>query len=163
MLGRKFISNETIVNRMATTDIADFDLDAFLPYLVNVLGTRLSVELGAEYGRRFGISIAEWRVLAHLSQHERVSVREIFRRVEMDKAKVSRAAMRLEAAGLIHKDVPEGDRRLVALSLTEKGRDLVGEIVPLALDFERSFLSALSEAEAREFRRLVGKLLTPRS
>lgn len=135
-----------------------FDLDDFLPYLVNVLGSRLSVELGAEYGRRFSISIPEWRVLAHLSQYEHVSVREIYRRVEMDKAKVSRAAARLEAAGLIRKEVPQ-DRRLVALSLTEKGRALFAEIAPLALAFEQRFLEKLSPEEAATFRRLVGKLL----
>ena len=81
------ISNETIVNTMSGRGPdggTDFTLDDFLPYLVNVLAARLSVELGAEYGRRFSISIPEWRVLAHLSQHERVSVREIYRRVEMD-------------------------------------------------------------------------------
>ncbi|MGX1307738.1 DNA-binding MarR family transcriptional regulator [Amorphus suaedae] len=137
---------------------AAFHLDDFLPYLVNVLGTRLSVELGADYGRRFSISIPEWRVLAHLSQYEHVSVREIYRRVEMDKAKVSRAAARLEAAGLIRKDVPE-DRRLVALSLTEKGRALFSEIAPLALAFEERFLEKLTPEEAETFRRLVGKLL----
>ncbi|WP_018700857.1 MarR family winged helix-turn-helix transcriptional regulator [Amorphus coralli] len=136
----------------------DFTLDDFLPYLINVLGTRLSVELGAEYGRRFAITIPEWRVLAHLSQHERVSVREIYRRVEMDKAKVSRAAARLEAAGLIRKEVPE-DRRLVALSLTPKGQTLMAEIAPLALDFETRFLERLTPEEARTFRDLVGKLL----
>lgn len=135
-----------------------FDLDDFLPYLVNVLGSRLSVELGAEYGRRFSISIPEWRVLAHLSQYEHVSVREIYRRVEMDKAKVSRAAARLEAAGLIRKEVPD-DRRLVALSLTDKGRALFAEIAPLALAFEQRFLEKLSPGEAATFRRLVGKLL----
>tara|TARA_R110002020_G_scaffold36937_21_gene111507 strand:- start:7758 stop:8201 length:444 start_codon:yes stop_codon:yes gene_type:complete len=135
-----------------------FDLDDFLPYLVNVLGARLSVELGAEYGRRFAISIPEWRVLAHLSQYEHVSVREIYRRVEMDKAKVSRAAARLEAAGLIRKEVPE-DRRLVALSMTAKGRALFAEIAPLALAFEARFLEKLSPGEAAEFRRLVGRLL----
>lgn len=140
-------------------DRRPFDLDSFLPYLVNVLGSRLSVELGAVYGRRFGISIPEWRVLAHLGQHERVSVREIYRRVEMDKAKVSRAAGRLEAMALVEKRESTVDRRLVELSLTQKGRRLFAQIAPLALDFEARFLSVLSAEEAQQFRLLVGKLL----
>lgn len=137
----------------------DFDLDDFLPYLVNVLGTRLSVELGAEYGERFGVSIPEWRVLAHLSQHEQVSVREIYQRVEMDKVKVSRAAARLEAAGLVVKDVPGNDRRLIALSLTDKGRSVFAEIAEIALQFQRRYLAALTPDEVEEFRRLLRKLL----
>ena len=49
--------------------------------------------------------------------------------------------------------------RLVALSLTEKGRALFAEIAPLALAFEQRFLEKLSPEEAATFRRLVGKLL----
>ncbi|MDQ0315957.1 MarR family winged helix-turn-helix transcriptional regulator [Amorphus orientalis] len=136
-----------------------FKLDEFVPYLVNVLGSRLSNELGAEYGERFGISISEWRVMAHLSQHERVSVREIYRRVEMDKVKVSRAAARLEASGLITKEPSEDDRRLVCLSLTPKGHKVFSEVAELALSFEQRYLDKLSPDEAREFRRLLTIML----
>jgi DNA-binding MarR family transcriptional regulator len=122
-------------------------------------GNPLSTELSAEYGQRFGISIPEWRVLAHLSQHERISVREIYLRVQMDKTKFSRAAACLERAGLIEKAVPKDDRRLVALSPTREGRALFSRIAPLALDFERCFFGKLSDEEAAEFRRLVHKLL----
>ena len=138
---------------------ASLDLDQFLPYLVNVLANRLSRELAGVYQARFGISIPEWRVIAHLSQHEDVSVREIHQRVDMDKAKVSRAAARLEAAGLIEKDVNEADRRLVRLQLTRKGRRVFAQIEPLALAYERDALAALSPQESAAFRAAVGKLL----
>ena len=52
------------------------------------------------YGAESGISIPEWRVLAHLAEGGPVSVRDIHARVDMDKSKVSRAAARLEEAGL---------------------------------------------------------------
>lgn len=138
-----------------------FDLDRFLPYLVNVLASRLSTELAQVYEARFGISIPEWRVIAHLSQNQAVSVREVFRRVDMDKAKVSRAAARLEARGFITKRANSDDRRLVKLSLTRKGRRLFEEIAPLALAYERGFLDRLSEREAATFRTLLVKLLSP--
>ena len=138
---------------------AKLDLDQFLPYLVNVLANRLSCELAGVYEARFGISIPEWRVIAHLSQHEDVSVREIHQRVDMDKAKVSRAAARLEAVGFIEKTDNEGDRRLVALRLTRKGRRLFAEIEPLALAYERESLSTLSKSEEAALRSLLNKLL----
>lgn len=134
-------------------------LDAFLPYLLNVLASRVSSELATVYGKRFNISIPEWRVIAHLAQNEKVSVREIHERVDMDKAKVSRAAFRLESAGLVEKRESSVDRRLVELSLTRKGHELVAEIAPLALDYEARLLGTLSPDEARQFRALVVKLL----
>jgi len=142
-----------------TNAVRDFELDRFLPYLVNVLASRLSTELAQVYEARFAITIPEWRVIAHLSQNQEVSVREIYRRVDMDKAKVSRAAARLEARGIIAKRANSDDRRLVKLSLTHKGRRLFDEIAPLALSYEENFLEQLSPREAATFRSLLAKLL----
>ena len=135
------------------------ELDRFLPYLVNTLGNRLSQELGEIYASRFGISIPEWRLIAHLSQHCDVSVREVFVRVAMDKAKVSRAAARLELIGLVEKKVNPIDKRLVSLKLTQKGRELFEQIAPLALAYETEVLASLSSEERETFRQLLGKLL----
>jgi DNA-binding MarR family transcriptional regulator len=92
-----------------------------LPYRVAVTAGRLSREFSRVYQERFGLSRAEWRVMAHLSQEAEVSVREIHARVDMDKSKVSRAATRLEEAGIVTKRISDHDRRLVVLALTDKG------------------------------------------
>ena len=135
------------------------ELDRFLPYLVNTLGNRLSQELGEIYASRFGISIPEWRVIAHLSQHRDVSIREVFSRVAMDKAKVSRAAARLELTGLVEKRVNPADKRLISLKLTEAGRALFEQIAPLALAYETEMLASLSPEEQETFRQLLSRLL----
>ena len=135
------------------------ELDRFLPYLVNTLGNRLSQELGEIYASRFGISIPEWRVIAHLSQHRDVSIREVFSRVAMDKAKVSRAAARLELTGLVEKRDNPADKRLVSLKLTEAGRALFEQIAPLALAYETEMLASLSPEEQETFRQLLSRLL----
>ncbi len=135
------------------------DIDAFLPYLINVLASRMSKELAAIYEARFNITIAEWRVIAHLAQNRNVSVREVHERVDMDKSKVSRAAATLESAGLIEKRVADADKRLVELQLTRKGRKVFADIEPLALAYERSALAALSRKEQAALRGAVDKLL----
>lgn len=142
-------------------DPADFDLDRFLPYRVNVLASRMSRDLARAYEARFGISIPEWRVLAHLAQNRDVSVREIHERVDMDKSKVSRAAARLESLGLIEKKANPADGRLVALQLSRKGRRLFGEIAPIALDYEARALARLDAAERAAFLAALEKLLAP--
>ncbi|MEM6745708.1 MAG: MarR family winged helix-turn-helix transcriptional regulator [Pseudomonadota bacterium] len=139
-----------------------FDLAAFLPYRLARLSAAVSAELAEVYGARHGLGLAEWRVLAHLSQQEAVSVREIHRRVDLEKPRITRAAQRLAAAGLIHRAEGAGDRRLVALSLTSAGRALMDDLIPLALAAEREALSPLTPQEAETFGRLVDKLLAAR-
>lgn len=140
--------------------MSDFDLNAFLPYQLAVLASRTSRQFEARYRARFGLSIPEWRVMAHLSQTDHpVSVREIHMRVDMDKSKVSRAATRLEEAGLIEKTVNAQDRRLISLSLTEKGRQMMDAIIPIAHAFEADLLSRLPAHQAAAFRKAVDLLL----
>ena len=96
-----------------------FDLDGFLPYRLSVAANRISRRFAALHQARTGLSIPEWRVLAHLDRSGAVSVRDITARVYLDKSIVSRAAARLEQAGLLCKSGHDADRRLVTLELTD--------------------------------------------
>lgn len=129
---------------MATT-LPEFDLTGFLPYRLTVAAERLSAGLARRYRADYGISVPEWRVLAHLAHSGKVSVRDIEKRVSLDKSKVSRAASRLEAEGLIAKAVNADDRRLLQLTLTDKGRKLMVELIPLAIDYQKRLEGLVAE------------------
>lgn len=127
----------------------DFDLTAFLPYRLNAAAGRISRAFAERYRTEFGLSIPEWRVLAHLHHAGDVSVRDIEARVDMEKSKVSRAASRLEAAGHITKAVNGADRRLLVLRLTPEGRALVARVIPVAMQFQAEMRARLGpQAEA---------------
>lgn len=128
-----------------TQILEDFDLENFTPYRLAVAAQKLSELLARQYRSHFGISIPDWRVLVHLTQSDGVSIRDIEARVAMEKSKVSRAATRLEEAGLVVKTVNPGDRRLVHLALTDKGRAMMVDLLPLAEAFQDQILEQLGE------------------
>ena len=99
-------------------------------------------------------------MIAHLASEDKISVREIVQRVDMDKSKVSRAATNLEANGIIEKKVDPADRRLIEMQLTRKGKRLFAQIEPLALEFQNAVLEALSERERKQFRKSIDNLLS---
>lgn len=136
-----------------------FDLTAFLPYQLAAASARVSRMFAERYRSEFGISIAEWRVLAHLAQSGTVSVREICARVDMDKPRVSRAAARLEAAGYLTKGENSADRRLVDMALTPAGQDLLRRILPLAHRFQDDIIARLGE-DAPGLRRALTRLIS---
>lgn len=154
-----FLGKVHIVANEMMSRKSEFDLSSFLPYQLAVLANRTSRNFSRHYSEAYGLSIPEWRVMAHLSQVSEVSVREIYERVEMDKSKVTRAAQRLEAIGLIRKVTNSKDKRLVALSLTQEGQSVMAKIVPLADGFAEAFLSALEPKERDVFQSAVRKLL----
>ena len=142
----------------AVAAVTEFDLESFLPYQLAVLASRVSRGFAENYRDRFGISVAEWRVVAHLSTCDRVSIREITERVDMEKSKVSRAASRLQAAGYVAKRTDSRDRRLVELTLTAKGRAMIAAIAPLARQYEADLLEPLGN-DAPRFRKALRRLV----
>ncbi|SDE82911.1 MarR family winged helix-turn-helix transcriptional regulator [Salipiger thiooxidans] len=122
-----------------------FQLDDFLPYRLSVAASQVSRRFAARYGAEAGLTIPEWRVLAHLNHSGQVSVRDIHARVNLDKSMVSRAAARLEGAGYLRKSGHETDRRLVVLELTPEGRALMERLGRIAEAFQAELMAELGE------------------
>lgn len=129
-----------------------FQLDQFLPYRLSVAATQVSRRFASRYAAEAGLTIPEWRVLAHLGQSGAVSVRDITARVNLEKSVVSRAATRLERAGYVRKSDHERDQRLVALELTASGQTLMERLSEIAEEFQAELLTELGE-DASAFRR----------
>jgi DNA-binding MarR family transcriptional regulator len=133
-------------------------LDRFLPYRLSILSNRVSGAIARVYARRFGIAMAEWRVVAVLGQAEPLSAGGVGRRTLMDKVQVSRAVARLLALGLVRRRVPADDRRRTVLSLTPAGRRVYAAVTPVARATEAALLSALDRDERRALDALLTKL-----
>ncbi|SMG33834.1 MULTISPECIES: MarR family winged helix-turn-helix transcriptional regulator [unclassified Paracoccus (in: a-proteobacteria)] len=137
-----------------------FNLDQFLPYRLSVAAAQISRRFAARYAAEAGLTVPEWRVLAHLYHSGAVSVRDINVRVNLDKSMVSRAASRLQEAGWVRKSENDTDRRLVVLELTAEGRALMTRLTRVAEDFQAELLKELgSDAEGidRALTKIIAK------
>ena len=133
-------------------------IEGFLPYRLAVAASQVSRRFAALYEAEAGLTIPEWRVLAHLSQSGPVSVRDINARVNLDKSVVSRAASRLEQAGLLRKSSDDSDQRLVALDLTDQGRALMERLGRIAETFQADLMRELGE-DGPQLSRTLGRLM----
>jgi DNA-binding MarR family transcriptional regulator len=141
-----------------SSDAAQFDLEKFLPYRLSVAANRVSRRFAERYGRRFGLTIPEWRVMAVLGRYGRLAAREVTARTAMDKVKVSRAVQALTARCMLARAVDDEDARVQWLALTEAGRTVHDAIVPLAGELEAEVLEGLSAAEAKALRRALARI-----
>ena len=105
-------------------------LETFFPYRLAVSAETFSRSLTEVYGRGYGLTREQWRVLFHLARAGAVDSLELSRRTSLDKVQVSRAAGRLEAKGLIARNVAEADRRLRLYTITSQGEALFARILP---------------------------------
>lgn len=137
---------------------AEFHLETFLPYRLSVLANRLSRAFARRYQDEFGISIAEWRVIAVLGAFAPLSSNEICDRTEMDKAKVSRAVAALLKAGRIERAPHPTDQRLIQLTLSRPGRKIHDAIVPRARALEAELTREMSRRQLAQIHELLDQL-----
>ncbi len=139
-------------------EIEPLRLEGFLPYRLNMLATEVSQTLARAYGKRFGISIPEWRVLATLGQFGIMTARDIGAHSRMHKTTVSRAVAALEKRRLVIRRANRADMREAFLELSDAGSAIYLEIVPMAKSFSESLCLGLTEAEREVLDRLLDRL-----
>jgi len=133
-------------------------LSEFLPYRMATLSNRISRTIAQLYSERFGLTIPEWRVMAILGERPNISAGEVAEKGAMDKVTVSRAVAKLLKSERISRQFAREDRRRSVLALSDEGKAVYVEIVPLALAYETALLSELTEDERRTLDRLMARL-----
>jgi len=134
------------------------NLKEFLPYRFSIVTNKISRNLGNMYADKFGLSIAEWRVMAVLGQHKDLSADEVCVETEMDKVSVSRAVTKLLNKKQICRKFSDQDRRRSMLQLSSLGYAVYTQIVPIALRFEAELTDVLSKQERKQLNSLLDKL-----
>lgn len=126
-------------------------LEALLLYRLS----RLVVVAGRMVTRlcegRFGITRREWRLLVTLASLGELSSSQLAEHAQLDRARTSKAVGSLVAKALISRQTRAGDRRQVALALTERGRALYDELFPLVRAINAELGTALDAEEATRF------------
>ena len=137
-----------------------FTLDEFLPYRLSVASNAVSSRIAQSYRKRFGLKIAEWRVMAILGEHDAMTPQGLVSATRMDKISISRAATALTERGLVEANDNPDDGRSHILSLTPDGQSLYAEILPLALETEGHLLASFSEKERKLLEILLRRIET---
>ena len=133
-------------------------LEEFLPYRLNVCASLVSQALSRIYAERYKIGVPEWRVLVTLGQFGMMTAKAIGIHSHMHKTKVSRAVALLERRKLVTRRANRADLREAFLSLTPAGRDIYGELAPIALDFARQLMETVDAADRAALDRALKKL-----
>lgn len=126
-------------------------LDDFLPFRLSFTSNLVSNSIAKTYAALFGLTIAEWRLIAVIGESDGITQAVIGSRTRMDKVTVSRATIALVERGLLSRAYHPGDGRSQLLELTATGRDLYAQVAPKALELERQIFAQLAPEEVDRF------------
>lgn len=137
---------------------AILNLERFLPYRLSILSNRVSEIIALTYRDKFALSVTEWRIMAVLGGDPGSSADEVSLKTQIEKSIVSRALQKLLKRHLVIREVDEADRRRQNLFLTNTGKDVYRQIVPMSYDYEEELLECFSQKDRETFDRLIDRL-----
>lgn len=108
--------------------------------------------------RRFGLSMPQFDVLAHVGAREGISQQELAGRLLVTKGNICGLLDRMAAAGLVERREDPHDRRVNRLYLTPAGRSLLARVVPAHEALIVRLMGAIEPGEARVLLRLLRTL-----
>lgn len=140
-------------------------LAGFLPYQLSIASNAVSSLIAERYRKRFGLTIPEWRVMAVLGDaaaHQGAGTgaagltqRALTQATLMDKVAVNRAVRVLEERALVARLPNPADGRSQLLELTDEGRAIHAEVMPLALATESELLAGFAEDQQAALRQML--------
>jgi DNA-binding MarR family transcriptional regulator len=113
----------------------------------------------AEQLARIGLSPASATVLQVLESNPDLSLGKLADALLVQRPNMTKLVNRLVAKKLVRRDAALGDKRQVALGLTEPGRKLAIKARGVLRDHDETSLAILKPAERRQFLRLVATML----
>jgi MarR family transcriptional regulator for hemolysin len=119
-------------------------------FLFALFETQRLLRLYAEkQARRFGLTKAQWSVLAKLERTEGLKQAEIADLLEIQPITLTRLIDKLYDLGLIERRSDDSDRRVNRLYLTEAARPLMLKLGRLRNELTDTALAGLSAADTR--------------
>jgi DNA-binding MarR family transcriptional regulator len=119
---------------------------------------RMTRPFHRQFGRRFGVTLTEWRCLMALAIAPDVSGQDVAAVMGMDRMTVSRTLRRLEAAGrAVRRSDPSRPRR-GEWRLTPSGWEVVDAIMPEALARDAALFGGADPADLAALGRLLARL-----
>lgn len=136
-----------------------FDLEGFLPYLLNQAAEATSKSFHASYKSEYGLTRSQWRVLANLGKFGSMTAGHICRIAHIEKTKVSRAVAALESRNLLVRAKAPDDGRAEILSLTTTGRSVFSSLGQRANAYDRLLRDELGPEAAAQLEALLRQLM----
>jgi DNA-binding MarR family transcriptional regulator len=129
-----------------------------LGYQVNHLARLLAHALGAHIAP-LGVVPGQFAQLLALYEEDDLTQRELVERVRVEQATMANTLQRMQRDGLVRCVADPADRRRTRVQLTQRARDLEGELVTAARAVNATATRGLSQQEVADYLRITATLI----
>ena len=107
-----------------------------------------------------GFTLQQWIVLMYVRDGLAVTIADICRDLHHDSGAMTRLVDQLESRKLIERRRSADDRRVVELSLTDAGSEILDTLVPTAVNALNTALEGFSREEVKMLQSMLRRLIS---
>jgi DNA-binding MarR family transcriptional regulator len=134
------------------------ELDNYLPYLVNRVGSIIADQYGSEALAPYRLSIAMWRIMAVLANKGGQRQIDLADLTSIDVSTLSRIVSRLVRMGVVTRSRSASSTREVVVKLSAKGNAQVSQLIPIAHAYETDAVAGLEANEVAVLKRSLRRV-----
>ena len=138
---------------------ASTPLDRTLTYRLHLLHKLTDLASQRSYPELIGLSMSDGRCLTTIGTFEPLSVKDLARQSNLNKAQASRGAQALVDQGLVRKSDQPADGRGVVLTLTDAGRRTWQAAMGMVEQRNRDIFACLDVPELAQLSQLLDRLI----
>ena len=120
-------------------------------------------QISEAFGRRLQnteITRVQWIALYYLKTMKRISQRDLSNLMNVKDSSAGRLIDRLERDGFIERERNDADRRVIYIKLTEKGDQLICDLMPIGVQFNDDLLTGIDEQELMIYEKVLKKMIS---
>ncbi|CAN5264668.1 MarR family transcriptional regulator [soil metagenome] len=133
-------------------------VDDFLSSLLMRAGHAISEDFLKEIEKQ-KLAVTEWRVLATLSDGDGLTIGQLSDMVIAKQPTVTKIIDRMSDAGLVERHTGQVDKRQTTIYTTEKGKELVKDLLRRARLSEASALRGISDGEVEVLKTTLRRMI----
>ncbi|NOI90121.1 MarR family transcriptional regulator [Vibrio splendidus] len=136
----------------------EFDRPNSFGWLVNVVANKATKDFDTEL-KKHGLTIALWPTMMCLWEEEGLTQRDIAAKSKVENSTTTRTLDKLEKLELVERRADPNSRRSFRIYLTEKGKALEEELIPVPVRVNKALMSELDAEEQQQIITLLKKMV----
>ncbi|WP_346939003.1 MarR family transcriptional regulator [uncultured Clostridium sp.] len=134
-----------------------FDLDDCIAFITN----KSAKKLADEFNRRLqehGTTRVQWIALFYIGKAGEISQKELSDYMDIKESSMVRLIDRMEKEELVERRKDSEDRRISKIILTDRGKFLKEELMPIGQEFQNDVVKGISKENLEVFKEVLQRM-----
>lgn len=140
--------------------LKNYEMDESIGFLIKLASVSMERALAAELKKKCPeATVAQWKIIMLIGNNRCDTAAGLAEALECDVSSITRTLDRLEAKGLVKRERSKTDKRLVHLSLTAEGLELLPHLPEISVNAMNEVLKDFTGEEVEQLKDFLRRII----